>query len=289
MADVGPAGSTGINHPVVLPDEVEPVRTLTGRDRGRFAGDVAGVADSSRIQAARWGLWVAPLVAAFGAAALVIGPSTPPRSGPFCSADCIGYPYTDAAAFVSRDYWWMYPGLALVISFLVLAVCLREWVPPQGKLPAAVAVVFATIGATVIAGDYGIQFAVLQPGLLSGETDGLSALSQYNPHGVFIALENVGYAAFGVAVLFLGGGLAGAASRLERVVRWTFTVGGALIVVGLVLSAVIYRADLDYRFEVMSLSVTWLVLITSGVLLFFDFKGFREKAGQREAMADQPG
>ena len=48
---------------------------------------------------------------------------------------------------------------------------------------------------------------------------------------------------------------------------WIFTVGGALIVLGLLLLAVIYGAQLDYRFEVMSLSVAWLVLISSGVLL----------------------
>ena len=46
-----------------------------------------------------------------------------------------------------------------------------------------------------------------------------------------------------------------------------FTVGGALILAALVLSAAIYRAELDYRFELMSLSITWLVLIVSGSLL----------------------
>lgn len=157
---------------------------------------------------------------------------------------------------------------------MVLAVCLHEWAGPDSKLPAAVAVCFTTIGATVIAGDYGIQLTVLQPGLLTGQTEGLSALSQYNPHGVFIAMENVGYAAFGVAFLFLGGALAAAASRLERVVRWVFTVGGALIVAALVISALVYRAALDYRFELISLSITWLVLITAGVLLTLYSVGF---------------
>jgi len=46
-----------------------------------------------------------------------------------------------------------------------------------------------------------------------------------------------------------------------------FTVGGALILAALVLSAAIYRAELDYRFELMSLSITWLVLIVSGTML----------------------
>ena len=49
--------------------------------------------------------------------------------------------------------------------------------------------------------------------------------------------------------------------------RWVFTVRGALILAALVLSAAIYRAELDYRFEVMSLCITWLVLIVAGTLL----------------------
>jgi hypothetical protein len=280
MADMGLRGSLGADGAAVLPVAAEPDRSLADRDRGGSVSDVTGVTDAGRVRVARWGVWVAPLVAGFGAASLLVAISTPPRSGPFCSGDCMGYPYTDVAAFVPRDYWWMYPTVVLALLFVVLAVCLHEWAGPDSKLPAAVAVCFTTIGATVIAGDYGIQLTVLQPGLLTGQTEGLSALSQYNPHGVFIAMENVGYAAFGVAFLFLGGALAAAASRLERVVRWVFTVGGALIVAALVISALVYRAALDYRFEVISLSITWLVLITAGVLLTFVFSGFRAGAAR---------
>ena len=111
-----------------------------------------------------------------------------------------------------------------------------------------------------------------------GQTEGLSALTMYNPHGVFIALENVGYAVFGVAFVFLGGALAGGSSRLERAVRWVLTVGGALILAALVLSAAIYRAELDYRFEVMSLCITWLVLIVAGTLLTVVFGRARKVA-----------
>ena len=96
MVELGPQGSTGMDDPAVLPEAAGPVGTPDDRDRGRYSGDVTGVTDSGRVRAARWGLWVAPLVAGFGAAALLVGTSTPPRSGPFCSGDCIGYPYTDA-------------------------------------------------------------------------------------------------------------------------------------------------------------------------------------------------
>jgi hypothetical protein len=229
-------------------------------------------APAERATAARLGRWVAPATAVVGVASLAVAVTTPPRSGPFCTADCIGYPYTDAARYVPRDYLWMYPTLLLTLLFVVLAACLVQWVAATHRLFAAIATCFAVIGAVVIAVDYGIQLTVLQPALLADEADGLSALTQYNPHGVFIALENVGYAVLGVAFLFLGAALRTGASRSERSVRWIFTVGGALDVTALVLFAVIFGVELDYRFEVMSLSITWLVLICSGALLTIVFR-----------------
>jgi len=184
---------------------------------------------------------------------------------------------------VPRDYLWIYPEVLLVLLFLLLTVCLLHWVPPQRRLSTAIAVCFAVIGATVLVTDYGTQLTVLQPALLTGETEGLSALTMYNPHGVFIALENVGYAVLGVAFVFLGGALAGGSSRPERAARWVFTVGGALILAALVLSAAIYRAELDYQFEVMSLSISWLVLIVSGTLLTVVFGRSLRVATQRPA------
>lgn len=237
--------------------------------------------NAARVSAGRLGVWVAPSTAAVGVVSLVVSVSTPVRSGPWCNDGCVAYPYTDVAAFVPRDYLWIYPEVLLVLLFVVLAACLLHWVPPQRRLSAAVAVCFAVIGAAVLVVDYGIQLTVLQPAVLSGQTEGLSALTMYNPRGVFIALENVGYAVFGVAFVFLGGALAGASSRRERAVHWVFIVGGVLILAALVLSAAIYRADLDYWFELMSLSITWLVLIVSGTMLTVVFGRALKVATQR--------
>ena len=107
----------------------------------------------------------------------------------------------------------------------------------------------------------------MQPALLVGEMQVLSAWTQYDPHGVFIALENAGYSLIGVAFVFLGVAVPSGPSRLDRAVRWIFALGGTVIIAVLLLFAVIFRAELEYRFEVMSLSIVWLVLISSGVLL----------------------
>ena len=62
----------------------------------------------------------------------LLAATTPPRSGPYCDANCVAYPYTDASAFVPRDYVWMYPTLLMVIALAMLAVGLHEIVPRPG-------------------------------------------------------------------------------------------------------------------------------------------------------------
>lgn len=204
-------------------------------------------------------------------ASLAAGITTPPRSGPYCRGGCVTYPYTDVASFVPRDYLWMYPALVLALVFVLLAVCLAGRAAPHRRLFSKTGVCFAAIGAGALVVDYGIQLTVMQPALLNGETDGLSPFSQYNPHGVFIGLENVGYGAQGLALLFLGLALLADGSRLIRATGRVFIVGGLLTVVALVLLGAIYGASLDYRFEVVSLLVVWVVLIAGGLMLSVAF------------------
>ncbi len=222
---------------------------------------------AERIATSLLGRWVALATAVVAAISLGVGVTTPPRSGPFCSQGCIAYPYTEAAAYVPRDYLWMYPGVLLMLLFVMLAMTVRHWVAAPRRLPAAIATAFAAIGAALIIVDYTVQLTFVQPALLVGEMQGLSAFTLYDPHGVFIAVENAGYALIGVAFVFLGVAVTSGPPRLERAVRWIFALGGSLIIAALLLFAVIFRAELEYRFEVMSLSIVWLVLISSGALL----------------------
>jgi hypothetical protein len=214
----------------------------------------------------RTAFWVAATTALLAAAALVAGITTPPRSGAFCRGECVTYPYTDVVAFVPRDYWWMYPGLLLALAAVLLAVCLRPLAAPRHDVLAAAAVCLTAIGAAVLVVDYGVQLTVVQPALLAGETDGLSLWSPYNPHGLFLALENIGYAVLAAAMLLLGIALRPRV-RLLRMAGWVFTVGGALSLAALVALAAIYGVDLDVRYEVTAIVITWLVLLTTGTLL----------------------
>ena len=210
--------------------------------------------------------WTAVSTAAMAAVALVIGVSTLPHSGPNCRSACVGYPYTGGAEFVPRDFWWMYPGSLVALQAVALLLILPRRDGAAAALAARMSVVLGAIAAATLVTDYGIQLAVIQPALLKGETTGIGLLSQYNPHGVFIALENVGYLLLGLAFA-VASVAAGPRSRLERAARGVFGAGGVLTVTALIGYALGYRADLEYRFEVAGIAIDWLALIAAGVLL----------------------
>jgi hypothetical protein len=219
----------------------------------------------------RFSIATAFATSALTAIAFALAITTPPRSGPFATGDVIEYPYTDAAAFVPRDYWWMYPGLLVALLFIVRAACVHRHADGEGRSWSLIALSFAIAGSTLIVVDYFVQLAVVQPSLLKGETDALSLWSQYNAHGLFIALEDLGYLLMGVAFAFMAPVFAGR-DRLERVLRWLLGAAAALSVGLLVAVAAIYRSDLEYRYEVAVISVVWLTLIAGGVLIALVFR-----------------
>jgi hypothetical protein len=226
---------------------------------------------SGRRTAAQPAFWAAVSTAVFAGTAFAAGITTPPRSGPYCTSSCVGYPYTDVAAFVPRDYLWMYPGILAVVALVVLFGFIQGYVEVDKKTLAQIGLCFASISAVLIAADYFIQLAVMQPSLVKGETQNLSLFSQYNPHGIFVALEDLGYVMMSVAFLFAGAALAGR-SRLEQAVRWILVVSSAAAFAALVVMSIAYGSDLEYRFEVAVLSINWSVLVVAGVMLSVLFR-----------------
>ncbi|WP_218712489.1 hypothetical protein [Arthrobacter sp. BF1] len=201
--------------------------------------------------------------------------TTPPRSGLYCPDDCIPYPYTDVASYVPRDYPWMYPALLAPIAFVLLVVCIPSVAPARRQQFSLAGMCLAMVAAGILVLDYGLQLSVVQPSLLAGESSGLSLLSQYNPHGVFIGLENIGYGLLALALVLLRIPLTKVLSRNARVAGWIFTFGGTLTLLLLVLLAALYRDRLDVRFEVFALLLSHLVLATSGNLVGIAFSPWR--------------
>ena len=187
------------------------------------------MADIER-QPNRQSLWAAILTAVMAVISLAMAITTLPRSGPYCRSGCVGYPYTDAAAYVPRDYLWMYPAIVLTLLAMALMECIHFQMPPSRALLSRIGVAFTIMGVAILVVDYAIQLTFLQPALLIGETEGLSPWTQYNPHGIFIALENVGYVLFNWLPLHRGcdGAYADAAlagCRLGLCRRWCADIG----------------------------------------------------------------
>ena len=230
------------------------------------------VASSTRGSAMRLGLWTAILTVAVAAVFAVMAGSTPPRAGPFCVTGCVTYPYVDVAQFIPGDYLWLVPGILLAPTVLVLMACVHAYAAEARKTYSRVGLSFAVVYAVVILVDYFLQLTVVAPGLQAGETAGLSLFTQYDPHGLFIALEALGYAMLMVALLFAAPVFSG--GRVERVIRGLFSLSFVLAVVAFVGLALLGH-DL-VAFEVTVLLITWIVLIASGVLLSVVFR----RAGQ---------
>jgi len=196
---------------------------------------------------------------------------TPPLSGPFCTGSPIEYPFTNIADRFPRDYLWMFPAMLLTLLFVVLMVCIYHYASKEKKIFGQIGLSFALISATVLISVYFIQISVIQPSLVNGETDGIAILTQFNPHGIFIALEEMGYLMMSFAFLFMAP-IFSRANRLENAIRWLFILSFVLSIISLIIITVIYGIHREYRFEVAVIMIDWMVLIVSGLLLSSLFK-----------------
>ena len=110
--------------------------------------------DSAGKIVVRLGFWVAVFTAIFSIVALTFAIMTPPRSGPFCSGNCISYPYTAATQFVPYDYIWMYPAIFMSPLLVVLVACIHHYASANKKIFGNIALSFAVFSATTLVMDY---------------------------------------------------------------------------------------------------------------------------------------
>jgi hypothetical protein len=133
------------------------------------------------------------------------------------------------------------------------------------------AVAVSVVAAAVLVPTYFVQFSVVPSSIAAGETEGITLLTQYNPHGAFIALEEAGYLLMSLSFL-LAIPLIDDAGVKARVVRWLFGAGFVVPIVALVAVGLAYGLDRQDRFEVAVISVDWFVLIVNGILLASIFR-----------------
>jgi cytochrome c oxidase subunit IV len=202
----------------------------------------------------------------FGFAILAV-----PISGANCVEGCIQYPYLDTVAQFPKDYRWMPLAMILVLSYLVLMVSIHACASQDRKIFSQIGLSFAVLAALILLVDYFVQFSVVPISLMSGETEGITLLTQYNPHGIFIALEELGYILMSLSFLFVAPVFADK-TRLESSVRWVFLIAFLLAVAALVVTSINHGLDRQDSFEIAVISIDWLVLVINGILLSIVFR-----------------
>lgn len=232
--------------------------------------------DNSKTTAIKFGLYSSLAltiltIITFGFAMIAI-----PPSGPYCPGNCMEYPFSDLLTYYPRDYYWMYLAVFQLFAFIVFVVSMHNYASNEKKIFSSLAVVFALISTTVLLAAYYIQFAVVPISMMKGETEGIAILTQYNGHGIFIALEELGYITMSIALFFLAP-VFPSANRLNKAIRWILFLPLFLNILSFVYYSITSGIDRNYRFEVASITIDWLFLITGGILISIYFKGLKKK------------
>jgi hypothetical protein len=196
----------------------------------------------------------------------VFGMKAVPPSGPYCPSDCMSYPFNDILLYFPRDYNWMYLAIFQVFSYLIFIVSNHYITRNENKLFSFLSTAFATITATVLLITYFVQFSVVPMSMMQGETEGIALLTQYNGHGIFIAMEELAYITMSISFLFLTF-IFSNETRLEKTIRVILILGFILMVFSFIFYTFKYGLDRSYRFEVAAISVNWITTIAIGILI----------------------
>lgn len=180
----------------------------------------------------------------------------------------VPYPFTDdvIADQWPGDYIWMFPAMVLMILVVALVAVLHVHAPRERTVFSLLALGIAVISAAVLLIDYYIQATVMQLNLEKSQLDGWAILTQYNPNGVFIALEELGYLLMSLVFVSLVP-IFVRAGGVGRGIRWLFLLSFAATMLALVVVSVLLGIDRGDVFEIAVISIVWLTLISAGPLL----------------------
>jgi hypothetical protein len=141
-----------------------------------------------------------------------------PPAGPYCPENCMEYPFPDILLYYPRDYYWMYMAIFQLFAFVIFIVTNHFIANSAKKLYTYLSTSFALISSTVLLMAYFTQFSVVPISVMKGETEGIALITQYNEHGLFIALEELGYITMSIALFFLAFAFS-KNTRAERIIR----------------------------------------------------------------------
>ncbi|MCF8380995.1 MAG: hypothetical protein K9H49_15580 [Bacteroidales bacterium] len=189
-----------------------------------------------------------------------------PPVGPYCPGNCMTYPFSELLSYYPRDYYWMYLAIFQLFAYLIFMVSIHFITNVEKKLYSFLSLSFALITSIVLLIAYFVQFSVVPISMMKGETDGIALLTQYNEHGIFIAMEELGYISMSISYLFLA--LSFFVNKpLEKSIRLILIISFILTILAFVFYTFQFGIDRSYRFEVAAISINWLATITAGILI----------------------
>ena len=194
-----------------------------------------------------------------------------PPAGPYCPGNCMEYPFADLLTYYPRDYCWMYLSIFQLFAYLMFMATHHHLARAERKLFSLISFSFALISATVLLLAYFVQFSVVPVSMMNGETDGIALLTQYNGHGLFIAMEDLGYITMALSFLFLSFVFT-RKTGLEKALRLLLLLSFACTAGFFLFYLISYGIDRSYRFEVAAISMNWLTIIVSGILAGIHFR-----------------
>lgn len=194
-----------------------------------------------------------------------------PPVGPYCPDNCMEYPFPDILLYYPRDYYWMYLAVFQLFAFVIFIVTNHFIVNASKKLYTFLSISFTLISSTVLLIAYFTQFSVVPISVMKGETEGIALLTQYNEHGIFIAMEELGYITMSIALFFLAFAFS-KNSRAERIIRVILISQLLLTILAFIFYSIKFGIERGYLFEVATITINWLVIIIIGIMLGFHFR-----------------
>jgi hypothetical protein len=227
----------------------------------------------ARASAARFGFWAALTTAVLTVVTFALAITAIPDAGRNCQANCAAYPFASdhIASQFPGDYLWMVPAMVLMLAFIALIAAVHQVASRERKVYSLIGLCVAAIAASVLLIDYFLQFTVMPLSLEKGQLEGWALFTQYNPNGVFLALEELGFLLMSVTFLAIAPVFAGA-TKSERVLRWLLTGSFAATLAALGVVCAFFGIDRQDTFEITAISIVWLTLLVTGPLMAVVFR-----------------
>jgi len=181
------------------------------------------------------------------------------------------YPFPDILSYYPRDYYWMYLAIFQLFAFVIFIVANHFIANRNNKLFTSLSMSFTLISSTVLLLAYFTQFSVVPVSVMKGESEGIALITQYNEHGLFIAMEELGYITMSVALFFLAFAFS-KNTRLERIIRLILFSQLGLTILTFIFYTLKFGIERSYRFEVATITINWTVLIAIGIMVGLHYR-----------------